>query len=170
MHQAHSSGLHSLALRNENGHGHGFGQCAKYGTIPTKGSLCSESFNQLPIPDVDIFHFTQNRQYDISRSLCHPKDVVSRYLSKQLPGLLQQQEYSLGKINKIFAAQWVSDRQVAFGTKCNKVRYTGFFLHRVWFVKEFSFLVQYIKKSYYKIFFSYPIRSCVQSNIPKETF
>ena len=50
-----------------------------------------------------------------------PKQVVAEYVSLQLPGLLSEKQFEMGKINKIFAAQWLSDKQVVFGTKCNKV-------------------------------------------------
>lgn len=55
------------------------------------------------------------------RARC-PSPELGRYVSRALPPLLREQQYSLSpQINKIFAAHWVSDRQVVLGSKCNKV-------------------------------------------------
>ena len=51
-----------------------------------------------------------------------PDPDVGRYVSRALPPLLREQQFALSpQINKIFAAHWVSDRQVVLGSKCNKV-------------------------------------------------
>ena len=43
--------------------------------------------------------------------------------TRKLPAILKEKEYDLTslKINKIFCAQWLDERRVLMGTKCNKV-------------------------------------------------
>ncbi len=70
-------------------------------------------------PNAEIFRYIQGRQLKTYHR--SPLADLNGFLSIQLPGLLREHEYPLGKINKIFAAKWLSDRQVAIGSKCNKV-------------------------------------------------
>lgn len=70
-------------------------------------------------PPFEIFKHVFRRQYGHFQP--YPKKVTSEYVSRHLPGMLKERQFNLGRINKIFAASWISDKQVVYGTKCNKV-------------------------------------------------
>ncbi|XP_074650193.1 DDB1- and CUL4-associated factor 12-like [Tubulanus polymorphus] len=68
---------------------------------------------------MDILKYFQKRE--IGSYLRNPHKLIAERLSHQIPGLFAERQYNIGSINKIFASKWVSDRQVVFGTKCNKL-------------------------------------------------
>ena len=47
-------------------------------------------------------------------------DFLSRHILSH--EMFKEHPIPLNNINKIFCSQWLSDRQVLFGTKCNKVK------------------------------------------------
>lgn len=48
-------------------------------------------------------------------------DFPSRHILSH--EMFKEHPITLNNVNKIFCSQWLSDRQVVFGTKCNKVRF-----------------------------------------------
>jgi len=53
-----------------------------------------------------------------------PDIPIKHLLTNQI---LQEKSVKVEHLNKVFCSQWLSDRQVIFGTKCNKVSYLSSF-------------------------------------------
>lgn len=83
----------------------------------------SRDLNNQDYGYLDVFRHIQNRQYGGKQLNVNQEKLLSPYVSKHIPPLLAEKEFELGKINKIFSSHWLDDRQVAMGTKCNKVRW-----------------------------------------------
>lgn len=47
---------------------------------------------------------------------------IQRFAAQRQPALFKEREVSIDGVDKIFASQWLSDTEVACGTKCNQVR------------------------------------------------
>ena len=69
----------------------------------------------------------RNRSSSVSGLSKNPADIqkVSNVdnFTRKLPPLLKEKEYDISssKVNKVFCAQWLDERRVLMGTKCNKV-------------------------------------------------
>lgn len=70
-------------------------------------------------PPLELYQHINKRQFGYF--LPFPKKTASDFVSRNLPKIYKERQFKLGEINKIFAAQWISNKQVLFGTKCNKV-------------------------------------------------
>ncbi|XP_076464961.1 DDB1- and CUL4-associated factor 12-like [Babylonia areolata] len=72
-----------------------------------------------PKPSANTFGYLTSRQYGHAHA--NPLGVYEELVSKRLPHVLDETEFQLGTMNKVFASQWLNDKQVVFGTKCNQL-------------------------------------------------
>ncbi|KAK3098377.1 hypothetical protein FSP39_018955 [Pinctada imbricata] len=101
---------------------HGQGLIWRRGSKFGRHSHCSNDFElgANECPNTDIFRYIQARQYGGRSYRVNKEPLVSEFVSQQIPNLVEEREFKMGRINKIFTSHWLDDKQVAFGTKCNK--------------------------------------------------
>ncbi|XP_028399193.1 DDB1- and CUL4-associated factor 12-like [Dendronephthya gigantea] len=51
----------------------------------------------------------------------YPNKVLKSYVTRRLPHVFRAKDFTMGTIDKIFASHWLDDRNVVYGTKCNKL-------------------------------------------------
>ncbi|XP_067939753.1 DDB1- and CUL4-associated factor 12-B-like [Watersipora subatra] len=87
-------------------------------------SLCKETVSEEPLkfqPNrLSLFNHVFKRELH-GKNEKPIKSIVSKHLSAAMPTLLREHELDLGEVNKVFAAQWISDSLVVMGSKCNKI-------------------------------------------------
>ena len=65
-----------------------------------------------------VCRWIQKRQRS---DIVYPNDILKSYVTRSLPQIFRAKEFNMGTIDKIFASHWLDERNVVYGTKCNKV-------------------------------------------------
>lgn len=87
--------------------------------------------NEILKTSYSFVDYVKSRELNVNeaRSMC--SSYASRHILTH--DMFKETAISLGNINKVFCSQWLSNRQIVFGTKCNKVRSIEFVVHCVIF-------------------------------------
>ncbi|XP_078530842.1 DDB1- and CUL4-associated factor 12 [Lissotriton helveticus] len=73
---------------------------------------------RLPPVKKSLVYYLKSREVKVQSDSGYHR-VLCGYAAQKLPSLLQEKEFQLGTLNKVFASQWLNHRQVVCGTKCN---------------------------------------------------
>ncbi|XP_057658877.1 DDB1- and CUL4-associated factor 12 homolog [Diorhabda carinulata] len=73
--------------------------------------------------------YVRNREMQCTKSSSVTPDYGSRHMLTH--EMFKETPINLGNMNKVFCSQWLSDRQVVFGTKCNKLMVYDVVTHKI---------------------------------------
>lgn len=80
-------------------------------------SPCSQK--QILNTSYNFVDYIRSRESGMRESRTFKQDFGTRHILTH--DMFKERPISLPNMNKVFCSQWLSDRQVVFGTKCNKV-------------------------------------------------
>lgn len=79
--------------------------------VPVQKEVLNTSYN--------FVDFVRSRELLSREARSISSDYGSRHILTH--EMFKERAINLGNMNKVFCSQWLTDRQVVFGTKCNKV-------------------------------------------------